>query len=77
MTHFWDHQKKEYLVDLRKHQKIKHPNKYQQIVNLKRIVTIQEDKMPRFVWKIGIIEEFIKRKDDNIQGALESREQNL
>ena len=67
---FWDHWKKEYLVNLREYQKIKHPNKHQQIVNVKDIVIVQEDKMPRSAWKVGIVEQVIKGTDDNIRGAV-------
>ena len=70
VSHFWDRWKKEYLVNLREYQKIKHPNKHQQIVNVKDIVTVQEDKMPRSAWKVGIVEEVIKGTDGNIWGAV-------
>ena len=70
VNHFWDRWKKEYLVNMREYQKIKHPNKYQQIVNVKGIVIVQEDKMPRSAWKVGIAEEVIKGTDGNIRGAV-------
>ena len=65
-NHFRDRWKKEYLVNLREDQKIKHPNKYQQIVNVKDIVKVQEDKIPRSVWKVGITEEVIKGTDEMV-----------
>ena len=37
VNHFWDRWKKEYLVNMREYQKIKHPNKHQQIVNVKTL----------------------------------------
>ena len=46
VNHFWDCWKKEYLVNLLEYQKIKHSNTYQQIVNEKDIVIVQEDKIP-------------------------------
>ena len=52
------------------YQKIKHPNKHQQIVNVKDIVIVQEDKMPRFAWKVGIVEQIVKGTDDNIRWAV-------
>ena len=70
VNHFWDRWKQEYLVNLREYQKIKHPNKYQQTVNVKDIVIVQEDKMPRSTWKVGIFEEIIKGIDGNIRGAV-------
>ena len=48
------------IVNLHKYQKIEHPNKDQQIVNVKDIVIVQEDKMPRSAWKVGIVEQVIK-----------------
>ena len=70
VNHFWDRWKKEYLVNLREYQKIKPPNKHQQIVNVKDIVMVQEEKMPRSAWKVGIFEQVIKGTDDNIRGAV-------
>ena len=48
------------IVNLHEYQKIEHPNKDQQIVNVKDIVIVQEDKMPRSAWKVGIVEQVIK-----------------
>ena len=47
VNYFWDRWRKEYLVNLREYQTIKHPHKHQQIANVKDIVIVQEDKMPR------------------------------
>ena len=70
VNHFWDRWKKEHLVNLREYHKIKHPNKHQQIVNEKDIVIVQEDKILRSAWKVGIVEEVIKGTDCNIRGAV-------
>ena len=56
VNHICDHWKKGYLVNLREYQKIKHPHKRQQIANVKDIVIVQEDEMPRSTWKVGIVE---------------------
>ena len=48
------------IVNLHEYQKIERPNKDQQIVNVKDIVIVQEDKMPRSAWKVGIVEQVIK-----------------
>ena len=69
VNHFWDRWK-EYLINLREYQKIKHPNKHQQIVNVKDIVKVQEDKIPRFAWKVGVVEVVIKGADGNIRGEV-------
>ena len=70
VNHFWDCWKKEYVVNLREYQKIKHPNKLQQIVNLKDIVIVQEDKIRRSACKVSIVEEVIKGTDGNIRGTV-------
>ena len=59
MNHFWDRWKKEYLVNQGKYQKIKHPNKHRQIINVKDIVIVQEEKMSRSAWRFGIVEQVI------------------
>ena len=41
LNHLWDFWKKEYLVNLREYQKIHHPNKHYQIVNVKDLVIVQ------------------------------------
>ena len=66
VNHFWDRWKKEYLVNQREYQKIKHPNKHQKIVNVKDIAVVQEDKMPRSAWKVGIVKKVIKGTNGNI-----------
>ena len=70
VNHFWNRWNKEYLVNLREYQKIKYPNKHQEIVNVQDIVIVKKDKMPRSAWKVGIVEEDIKGTDDNIRGAV-------
>ena len=65
VNHFWERWKKEYPVNLREYLKIKHQNKHQQTVNVKDIVIVQEDKMRRTTWKVGI-----EGTDDNIRGAV-------
>ena len=65
MNDFWGRWKKEYLVNLREYQKIKHSNKHQQIVNVKDIVIVQEEKMSQSAWKVGIVKEVIEGTDGN------------
>ena len=61
---------KEYVVNLREYQKLKHSSKHQQIVNVKDIFIIQEDKMPQSTWTVGMVVEVIKRTNGNIQRAV-------
>ena len=70
MNDFWGRWKKLYLVNLREYQKIKHSNKHQQIVNVKDIVIVQEEKMSQSAWKVGIVKEVIKGTDGNIWGVV-------
>ena len=70
MNHFCVRWKKEYLVNLREYQKLKHSNKHQQIVDVKDIFIIQKDKMPQSTWKLGIVVEVIKGTHGNIQAAV-------
>ena len=49
---------------------MKQSNKHQQIVNVKNIAPLQENKMPRSTCKVGIFEEVIKGTDGNIRRAV-------
>ena len=65
-----DRWKKEYLIDLGEYQKIKHPNKHQQIGHLKNIVIVHDYMILRSVWKVAIVEEVINATDGNIRGSI-------
>ena len=67
LNHFWTQWQKEYLLGLREsHRMQKHlPNN----INERDIVLIQEEKTKRNTWKIGIVEDLIRGKDQVIRGA--------
>ena len=55
---------------LRENHKITSTNKNDPTISLNDIVFIEEERKPRSTWKIGIVVELIKGKDDNVQGAI-------
>ena len=55
---------------LRENHKITSANKNHPTISLNDIVFIEEERKPRSTWKIGIVVELIKGKDDNVQGAI-------
>ena len=61
LSRFWNHWRKEYLVDLREFHKMKDAR----AANISKgdLVLIQEDNVKRGQWKIGVIEDLITGKD--------------
>ena len=55
---------------LRENHKITSANKNHPTISLNDIVFIEEERKPRSTWKIGIVVELIKGKDDNVQGTI-------
>ena len=49
---------------------IKHPNKHQQIVNVKDIFIVQKNKTQWSAWKAEVAEEVIEETNGNIWGAV-------
>ena len=45
-------------------------NKNHPTISLNDVVLIEEERKPRFTWKMGIVVELIKGKDDKIRGAI-------
>ena len=45
-------------------------NKNHPTISLNDVVLIEEERKPRFTWKMGIVVQLIKGKDDNIRGAI-------
>ena len=70
INHFWERWRREYLNMLRENHKITSTNKNHPTISLNDIVFIEEERKPRSTWKIGIVVELIKGKDDNVQGAI-------
>ena len=68
-SHFWERWCKEYLVNLRESQRISSVNNNLPAVCLKDIVLVEDEKLPRSMWRVGIVEELYKGEDDKVRGA--------
>ena len=68
-NHFWERWRKEYLVNLRESQRISSLNHNLPSVCLKVIALMEDEKLPRSMWRLGIVEELYKGKDDKVRGA--------
>ena len=67
LNHFTSRWRKEYLLDLREHEKIK-KNK-ESAVKKGDIVLIYEDNVKRAEWKMGKVEELLPGKDGITRGV--------
>ena len=70
LNHFWKRWHQEYLIELREHQRCKAKSIYEQQIYEGDVVFIQEDKMPRARWKMGVVEKLNKSVDNKIRGAV-------
>ena len=68
VDHFWKRWSREYLVDLREHQKT-HVQKQQPGINVGDVVLIEEDGKRRNNWRLGRVEDIVTGKDGVIRGA--------
>ena len=55
---------------LRENHIITSTNKNHPTISLNDVVLIEEERKPRSTWKMGIVVELIKGKDDNVRGAI-------
>ena len=69
-NHFWERWWREYLNMLCENHKITSTNKNHPTISLNDVVLIEEERKPRSTWKISIVVELIKGKDDNVWGAI-------
>ena len=67
INHFWDRWRTEYLVNLRECQ-IKYDNR--QVISVGDVVLIEEDKLPRFCWRMGLVGSLIYGKDEAARGTV-------
>lgn len=65
--HFWKRWRKEYLTDLREHQRGKREGRSK--VSEGEVVLVHEDNVKRSNWKMGKILELIAGKDGEVRGA--------
>ena len=68
LNQFWNHWKRDYLVELRENQRYR-GSRVSSPVTLGDIVLIH-DETPRGMWRLGIIEELIQGKDNETRGAV-------
>ena len=69
LNHFWDHWRKEYLINLRENHKVKLQKFNRPQKQLKDVVIVEEERQSRSVWRVGIVEELLQGKDSQIRGA--------
>ena len=68
IDHFWKRWHREYLVDLREHQKL-HKQRACPDITEGDVVLVGEDGAKRNTWRLGRIEEIIRGQDLVIRGA--------
>ena len=79
LRHFWDRWRKEYLSELREHHRCK-TSPQVRIIKQGDVVCVFEDSTPRQRWKIGVVEELIYGRDQNVRAAvvrMSSREREM
>ena len=69
LDHFRNRFRREYLTELREHQRFKKPKKGRP-VNIGDVVTIFEDKIPRQRWSLGRIEKLLPSSGGEIRSAV-------
>ena len=62
--------RKEYLINLRECQKIQMKDDNRRVISVRNVVLIEEDKVPRFYWRMGLVGRLIYRKDGTTRGAV-------
>ena len=75
LQHFHNRWRKEYLTELRMKHHHQSSYKCREDVEKGDIVIVENEKMPRHLWKLGRIEELITSKDGKIRGATVKTEQ--
>ena len=67
LSHFWNRWRREYLTDLRETHKLN--NNKSVDISPGDVVLIHEDSAKRAQWKVAIVEELIRGKDNEVRGA--------
>lgn len=68
LKNFWCRWTREYLTELREHHKCKEKLPSKQVV-LEDVVLIEEGKVPRNQWKMGIVTDLVRSKDGIVRGC--------
>ena len=67
LSHFWNRWRREYLTDLRETHKLN--NNKSVDISPGDVVLVHEDYTKRAQWKVAIVEELIRGKDNEVRGA--------
>jgi len=73
LNHFWNRWRTEYLSSLREvHALIskKHPGDSKSSISVGEIVIVKDDRLPRGLWKLGIVQEVMKGRDGLTRAAV-------
>ena len=71
INRFWDRWRKECLLNFIECQKIQiKDDDNRQVISVGNVVLIEEDKVPRFCWRMGLVERLINGKDGAARGAV-------
>ena len=68
LNHYWDRWRREYLTELREHHNSRNrtPSK---LIRLGEVVLIEEDKVPRNRWRVGVVIELYPSVDGVVRGC--------
>lgn len=70
IQHFWERWKKEYVVNLREQHKMESRNSRQPTIQIADVVLIHEEKLPRSMWRMGVVTEIMHGADNQVRGAV-------
>ena len=68
LDHFWQRWRLEYLASLREIERRTNPG-HSSMVQLKDIVIVHDEKVPRHMWRVGRVVKLISGSDNQIRGA--------
>ena len=70
LDRFWCRWRREYLTNLREAHKIHSKNSSAPRVSVGDVVTIHEDGQPRGMWKLGLVENLLVGRDQEVRAAV-------
>ena len=70
LNHFWKRWQQEHLIELREHQRCNAKTSYDQTIYEGDVELIQDEKMPRARWKMGVVEKLNKSNDNKVRGPI-------
>lgn len=69
LQHFWNRWKREYLLELREHHRVRLEKGLVHKIQKGEIVTVYDECHPRGMWRLGRIEELIEGTDGKVRGV--------